>query len=112
MSSVQYTEQYEHIPLVTNTALANYSVYQDQVSSTQQYSALLKSTQQCSAVLSSTQQYSVQLSTTQASQDLRISSVHETCLLPGELWCLTSTGENSFRFHDTGTEVAEVEAFR
>ena len=103
VASVRYTEQYEHIPLVTNTALANYSVYQDQVSTT---------THQNSEVLSSTQKYSVVLSTTQASQDLRISSVHVTCLLPGELWCLTSTGENSFRFHDTGTEVAEVGAFR
>ena len=92
VASVRYTEQYEHIPLLTNTALANYSVYQDEV-------------------LSTTQQYPVVvLRTTQASQDLRISSVHVTCLLPGELWCLTSTGENSFRFHDTGTEVAEVGA--
>ena len=56
VASVRYTEQYEHIPLVTNTALANYSVYQDQVSTTQQYSAELSSTQQYSAVLSSNQQ--------------------------------------------------------
>ena len=65
VASVRYTEQYEHIPLVTNTALANYSVYQDQVSTTQQHSAVLSRTQQYSAVLSSNQQYSAVLSSTQ-----------------------------------------------
>ena len=61
VASVRYTEQYEHIPLVTNTALANYSVYQDQVSSTQHYSKVLSSAQQCLAVLSSAQQCSAML---------------------------------------------------
>ena len=41
-------------------------------------------------------------------QDLVISSSHETCLLPGDLWCLTTTAGNRFRFSQTGTMVMEV----
>ena len=46
VASVRYTEQYEHIPLLTNTALANYSVYQDEVGTTQQYPVVVLRTTQ------------------------------------------------------------------
>ena len=71
--TVQYTEYYEHLPLLTNSARGNYTVYQDQEEG-----------------------------------DLRISSSHLTCLLPGDVWCLTTTAENRFRFFQTGTQLAEV----
>ena len=71
--TVQYTEYYEHLPLLTNSARGNYTVYQDQQEG-----------------------------------DLRISSSHLTCLLPGDVWCLTTTAENRFRFFQTGTQLAEV----
>ena len=71
--SVRYSEYFEHIPLLTNTALGNFTVYQDEEEG-----------------------------------DLRISSHHLTCLLPGESWCLETRAENRFRFQQTGTEVAEV----
>ena len=71
--SVRYSEYFEHIPLLTNTALANFTVYQDEEEG-----------------------------------DLRISSQHLTCLLPGDNWCLETRAENRFRFQQTGTEVAEV----
>ena len=74
--TVRYSEYYEHIPLLTNSALANYSVYQDQEIG-----------------------------------DLRISSTHSTCLLPGDQWCLTTTAENRFRFYQTGTQMAEIVNF-
>ena len=74
--SVQYSEYYEHLPLLTNSALANFTVYQDQEEG-----------------------------------DLRISSTHLTCLLPGDIWCLTTTAENRFRFHQTGSEMGEMVKF-
>ena len=74
--SVLYTEYYEHLPLLTNSALGNFTIYQDQEEG-----------------------------------DLRISSSHLTCLLPGNTWCLTSVAENRFRFHQTGTQMVEVVTF-
>lgn len=71
--SVRYTEFFENIPFGTNTAVGNYSIFQDE-----------------------------------KLQDLVITSVHETCLLPGNLWCLKTTAGNRFRFDQTGTIVQEV----
>ena len=71
--SVRYMEYFEHIPLLTNTAVGNFTVYQDEDQG-----------------------------------DLRISSQHETCLLPWDTWCLETTAENRFRFEQTGTMVAEM----
>merc|ERR1711970_896397 len=71
--SVKYTEMFENIPFGTNTAIGNFTVFQDD-----------------------------------ALQDLVISSTHETCLLPGDTWCLVTTARNRFRFEQTGTVVMEI----
>ena len=86
---MSYTELYEHIPWLTNTAEGLITLtHKDKVITTIKCEMIL--------ILSDD------------IQDLQMISSHRTCLLPLGLWCLTSQALNTFSQHGGDTSMREV----